>query len=68
MLLRVETLSVEMEKVKEKCEMCDFSTANRGYLKRHFRVKHEGVKGFQCDKCDYSAGHRYAVTLSYIVK
>ena len=49
-----------MEKVKQKCEKCDFMTANRGYLKRHFRVKHEGVRGFQCDKCEYSAGHRCA--------
>ena len=38
---------------KFKCNTCNFSTANKGTLKKHIETVHEGIKPFKCDICDY---------------
>jgi len=38
---------------KFKCITCNFSTENKGTLKKHIEAVHEGIKSFKCDICDY---------------
>ena len=44
---------VHEEKNPFKCEICDFSCAQRNVLKVHVASVHEGDKPFNCDICKY---------------
>ncbi|KAF5278832.1 hypothetical protein FQR65_LT03520 [Abscondita terminalis] len=54
--LEEKVLSKECKTVKKKvkrfkCNLCDFRSAGRAYLKKHIMYKHR----FKCDKCAYMA-------------
>ena len=36
------------------CEQCDYKATQKGYLLKHVKAIHEGVK-FPCEQCDYKA-------------
>ena len=38
------------------CDLCDYKAYTKCILKRHLAQKHNGVKSFKCDQCDYATG------------
>ena len=38
-----------------KCEICDYSSLQKGELNQHISDVHEGKKPFKCEICDYSS-------------
>ena len=36
-----------------KCDFCDYSSIQRGKLRRHIKVIHNEIKDFKCDTCGY---------------
>ena len=47
--------SVHERKKPFKCEICDYSCAQKRSLNIHVAAVHEGNKPFKCDQCSYSS-------------
>ena len=45
--------SVHEGKKPFKCDICDYSSSQKGHLKTHVASVHEGQKTFKCHICDY---------------
>ena len=45
-------------KKSQKCSVCDYSSSNKGYLKKHIESKHEGKKHYKCSMCNNSFSHK----------
>ena len=45
---------IELEKESFVCELCDFSSVDRGSLNIHIQEQHIEIS-YPCDECDYSA-------------
>ena len=48
-------VSVHERKKPFKCEICDYSCAQKRSLNIHVAAVHEGNKPFKCDQCSYSS-------------
>lgn len=52
--------SVELHMAKHtgikpfKCELCEFSTARKLYMKKHMLIKHSAIKPFLCTECGHT--------------
>ena len=51
------THRVVQEPKEKKCNNCDYICRNRGELRQHKRIKHNGVQ-YPCTYCDYKAASR----------
>ena len=52
----------ENEPKKHGCNLCEFSTTNRGRLVDHLWVRHMNGTRWKCDKCNYATSHRTSMS------
>ena len=47
-------ISKEDRKMLKKCNLCDFSSGQAGYLRTHMKI-HYGEKSYKCEHCDFAS-------------
>ena len=48
---------------KLQCPLCPITTATKGSLKTHMRIKHSNGGGFKCPFCDYKSALKHHIKL-----
>ena len=46
---------------KIKCDICDYKCSQKGNMKTHISMVHEGKKPFKCHICDYSCSLKHHI-------
>ena len=54
----MDMLNPFMKEKTFKCNICDYSCPQKGYMNTHVASVHNGKKQFKCDICGYSCSQK----------